>query len=126
MECELTSKIESISWDNAKELEVILDEHKCQFHKQHYLILIIKWLLLNIYGRKPGYLNHELPEQKLADKVRFCQDYLSSLDIIDPGLSHNRGRTLWELYSAKVFLLTKQFQTQQIDKYFLIHFLFHY
>ncbi len=63
-----------------------------QFHKQHYLILIVKWLLINRYGRKVGYLNSQLSEERLRKKLKYCQEYINVLDIIDPGISHNRGK----------------------------------
>jgi hypothetical protein len=34
----------------------------------------------------------------------------------DPGISHNRGRTLWELYTAKMFVLTQQWTSKTINK----------
>ncbi len=54
LEKSLTNKIEDTVAGDAKALEQILEDHCLKFHPQHYLILIIKWLLINIYGRQPG------------------------------------------------------------------------
>ena len=70
---------------------------------------------INLYGRKKGYLNTELSEQRLESKERFCVEYMAALDIVDKGISHNRGRTLWELYSVRVFKLHSAFQLQSIS-----------
>ena len=108
-------QIESSNANSIEELEAILEEneynffkfqtehaHEAQgetnsngikFHKQHYLILIVKWLLINMYGRRPGILNNQLSEQRLQNKLRWSKDYLNAINIIDAGISHNRGKT---------------------------------
>ena len=40
---------------------------------------------------------------------------MEALDIVDRGISHNRGRTLWELYSVRVYKLHTAFQLQGIS-----------
>ena len=42
-------------------------------------------------------------------------EYMEALDIVDKGISHNRGRTLWELYSVRVYKLHTAFQLQGIS-----------
>ena len=74
------------------------------------MVLIIKWLLVTCWGRAEGKSNPELQEWELEAKVKYCREYLSALDIVDPGISHNRGMTLWELHSANTFLINKRFQ----------------
>ena len=109
----LTERIESANAHSVDELEAIIEENEykideegedieksipesdhntLKFHKQHFLILIVKWLLINIYGRRPGYLNVQLNEKQLQNKLRYCQDYLNALNIVDAGISHNRGK----------------------------------
>ena len=105
VELELSDAIERSYQDDARMLQNILDDFKDKFHKCHYLILILKWLLLNIYGRQKGFHYPLLNPNLIQEKVNFCQDYLTALDIIDPGISHNRGRTLWETYSVKAFII---------------------
>ena len=114
-ETRVMQQIESANANSIEELEAILEEnehnfHKLQrehvrkcpgeidsngikFHKQHYLILIVKWLLINMYGRRPGILNNQLSEQRLQNKLRWSKDYLKAINIIDAGISHNRGKT---------------------------------
>ena len=105
VELEFSDAIEKSYNDDAKMLQNILDDFKDKFHRCHYLILILKWLLLNIYGRRKGFHYPLLNPDLIQEKVNFCQDYLTALDIIDPGISHNRGRTLWETYSVKAFII---------------------
>ena len=107
-------QIESANANSIEELEAILEENehsfeafqtknghtganeiysdRIKFHKQHYLILILKWLLINMYGRRPGILNNQLSEQRLQNKLRWSKDYLNAINVVDAGISHNRGR----------------------------------
>ena len=106
----LIRKIESANANDVNELEQILKNHEynpdvpgddsdttgiennfLKFHKQHYLILIVKWILINLYGRKSGYLNTQLSKTQLQNKRKYCHDYLKALNIVDAGISHNRG-----------------------------------
>ena len=129
--------IESTYTQDVEGLESLLEDFGSRFHPRHYLMLIVKWLLvrtgycemheyvskfliivhlqINLYGRKKGYLNAELSERRLESKERFCVEYMEALDIVDKGISHNRGRTLWELYSVRVFKLHRAFQLQSIS-----------
>ena len=109
----LTDQIESANANSVDELEAIIteneyrvlqegenieslssesDHNQLKFHKQHFLILIVKWLLINIYGRRPGYLNTQLTDKQLQNKLQYCKDYLNALNIVDAGISHNRGK----------------------------------
>ena len=104
----VTRQIESANAHSVDELESILEENEfaygcvqndenpniLKFHKQHFLILIVKWLLINMYGRRPGFLNSQLSDKQLQNKLRYCQDYLNSLNIIDAGISDNRGNII--------------------------------
>ena len=91
LESGLVAKIESTYSDDISGLESVLASSLAQFHPRHYLVLILKWLLLNLYGRKKGFDNPHLSEERIRSKMQFCEDYLWALDRIDPGISHNRG-----------------------------------
>ncbi len=116
LEQDLSASIEDSYNDKAEVLKSILDEHKDTFHPQHYLILLLKWLLINLYGRRKEYQYPILSQDLIQDKLDYCQDYLQAMDVIDPGLSHNRGLVLWEIYSVKAFILSQQFTSGQISK----------
>ena len=44
------------------------------------------------------------------------QDYLKAINIVDVGISHNRGRTLWELHTVQAFQLGQKWKNQSISK----------
>ena len=109
--------IEATFNNDVEGLEAVL-ENSGNLHPHHCLVLIVKWLLVNLYGRKPGYLNHQLSRERLIAKVTYCKQYLAVLDVIDNGISHNRGITLWHLYNAEMHLLTKAWTDQVV---FILH-----
>ena len=51
LEDEFTSALESTFTDDISALETIEEMHRGTFHPTHYLMLIVKWLLVNLYGR---------------------------------------------------------------------------
>ena len=55
IEGEATEDIEKCYTNDADGLRQTLEKHKAKFHPQHYLILILKWLLFCIYGRDKKY-----------------------------------------------------------------------
>ena len=117
-ESQLSAAIEETYNTDVEGLErIILDESGIvnRFHPHHCLVLVVKWLLINLYGRKSGYLNHQLTSERLQRKVGFCRDYLRVLDVVDAGISHNRGRTLWELYSAEMHLIAQAWKMQVLQ-----------
>ena len=79
-------------------------------------MLVLKWLLMNIYGRHKGFQYPMLEPDTVQDKLTYCQDYYDAMNIVDPGLSHNRGLTLWEMYSVKAFLLSTNWQGGRLKK----------
>jgi len=113
-EKKLTEKLENC-YSNDTETILKLYESSTGFHTNHFLKLIMKWLLIQAWGKEPGFETKNLGEKLLEKKVVFCQEYLAALDILDPGISHNRGLTLWELHSAKTFLINKRFREDKVS-----------
>ena len=90
LELELSNLIENSYNDDAETLKALLDQYKDKFHPQHYLILILKWLLMNIYGRQKGYQYPLLDQELIQNKLNYCQGKLE----IDFELLINEFHTL--------------------------------
>jgi len=114
LETSLTEKLEECYRSDTVALERLLNEEAERFHPCHYLVLIIKWLLITSWGRVDGLKLHQLSEDILEKKIRYAKDYLGALNVVDAGISHNRGITLWELQSANTFLANKRFQEERL------------
>ena len=68
---------------------------------------------LTLLGRSAS-LPGSPEEAVLERKLLYARHYLAALDIVDPGISHNRGTTLWELHAATSFLANKRFQEERL------------
>ena len=77
-------------------------------------MLIIKWLLITSWGRVAGIKHHQLDEDTLERKLNYARDYLAALNIVDSGISHNRGATLWEIHAVTSYLANKRFQEERL------------
>merc|ERR1711860_126814 len=77
---------------------------------------ILKWLLITSIGRKEKFGYAEIPRKIVEEKVEMCEDYLKALDIVDTGISHNRGITLWEKYSASMHLMNARINEGSMQK----------
>ena len=72
LESEVTEAIEKCYGDDEPALKNVLDLYKNKFHPRHYLILILKWLLLNIYGKTKEFAYSILSPDQIEDKISFC------------------------------------------------------
>ena len=61
------------------------------------LFFFCLWLLITGWGRVAGQEHDQLAEELLEEKVTLAMDYLAAMDILDPGISHNRGHTPFSL-----------------------------
>ena len=69
-----------------------------------------------LYGNSEGYQLHELTMKQLDRKIKLCQDYMSVMDVVEPGYSPWRGRMLEEVAKAKVERIRRQMEQGKYGK----------
>ena len=109
---ELTATLDDNSSDvkcDVVELEKLLDKYSQVLHPCHYLITAIKRYLLYGYAGSPG--ANPGPEL-LTKKLSFAMDILKQYDIVSPGLTKERGLTLFE-----VNVLSDKFLTYLLESF---------
>ena len=114
LETKMKDELEECYRDDSQALEEVMARYEGRFHPQHWLMLIIKWLLVTTWGRVDGVRHHQLSEETLEKKLRYARQYLAALDIVDRGISHNRGATLWEIHSVTSYLANKRMQEDRL------------
>ena len=114
LETDMKDELELCYRDDTEALESLLARYQTRLHPQHWLVLIIKWLLVTTWGRQDGVRHHQLTEDVLERKLTYARQYLASLDIVDAGISHNRGATLWEIHSVRSYLANKRMQEDRL------------
>ena len=96
--CRVKQEVEDILEKTSKtdltELEKLLEVNKTTLYSSHSIMLAIKRHLIYIYGRNPEMCIGSL----LIKKIEFCKELLKVYDVVVPGLTKERGLTMYELY----------------------------
>ncbi|CRL01571.1 CLUMA_CG014189, isoform A [Clunio marinus] len=130
-ECEVTTvNIQSLlktlqdeinSTRSIESLENLLEKYKTILHSNHFLMISIKNLLIDLYGHVRGYLLSELPESLLRRKIQLCTEVLQILDVFESGKSRARGLMLIELHQPITLHASCQYKLGKIsNKEYLI------
>ena len=79
-----------------EKLEALLEKAEVVLWPMHAITLATKRKLIYVYGksRETSSLWH------LQRKAEFCQELVSAYNLVVPGLTKERGLTMWELYLA--------------------------
>ena len=72
------------------------------------MIDIAKWLV-PILCRAPGRSFQHFSPHLVKTKLELATNYLTVLEITEPGLSKFRAKYLFEMIDTKMFLLSKEF-----------------
>ena len=82
------------------EQEDFMNNLLTKFHENHSLVLQLKMNIAKELGRNEHGSLNDAEDDILEKKIMFCEELLTVMDIIEPGLSSNRGRLLYELADA--------------------------
>ena len=86
---------------NVEELESLLEKYGQILHPQHYLMVAMKRYLLY------GYSNTD--PDLLTKKLAYATDILAQYDTVCPGLTKERGLTLFEVFRSSFQLAKLEF-----------------
>ncbi|KAK9505398.1 hypothetical protein O3M35_009467 [Rhynocoris fuscipes] len=112
----VSDEVEKVKNKSITEMEAFLKMFSSKFHPNHYLLITIKCLLSQLYGKSNRYLLHELSEELLLRKIELCKDLLQIFDKIEPGLSRIRGITMYELH-APLMIIATSIDKKNSEKY---------
>ncbi|XP_029160468.1 SET domain-containing protein SmydA-8-like isoform X2 [Nylanderia fulva] len=79
----------------------------------NYIMLDAKYRIISYFGRVPDLKWKDLTDKELRIKKMYCNDILSTLDILDSGDSIKRGLVLYELYRTNLELSKRQISEEQ-------------
>lgn len=86
------------------------------FHPHHSVILDLKINIANKLCRDGQGLMESSSPAELEDKIGVCEDILSVLSIVYPGLSKYRGLLLHELSETILIRASKLFNMENLSK----------
>lgn len=106
----LTEQLDAIDKNDDEGLEKLLESALLKVQDTHFIVTAIKRYLIYIYGRVPGRMLHQMSMEGALRKRTLCRDLLAIYDIIVPGLTRERGLTLFELKSVEMYLVKKSLE----------------
>ncbi|XP_076045541.1 SET domain-containing protein SmydA-8-like isoform X2 [Oratosquilla oratoria] len=98
------------------ELEMIFKKYSNILHDNHFHLVGIRHSLSQMYGRVEGYLLNEMTDSQMTRKEECCRQLLSTIGVIDPGISRLRGLTMYELHAPILLRTNRAFQSRAIPK----------
>jgi len=112
---ELTNEVENLKRDD---LEGNLNQlKKCRevLHCNHSVLTELRVRIIPIICRGPGKGAQHFPEETIEHKKKLCQENLSVLKIITPGMTRQRAGCLFELQDCIFFLAKRQYEEGKMD-----------
>jgi len=106
---------ESIQREDVVGLEDFLNRHKKTLVQGHVTMLEVKKQLSVAYGRYSGYELSSLSLDKLKKKVSYCREVLEAITILEPGISTQKGLTLYEEWRGEKELAERLRADNKLD-----------
>lgn len=117
MENKIATELQEIKCGDINKFEEFLKKSSLKLHSKHYLILMIKRHLVGLYS--PQF--NKLEDFQLEKIMKFCEEIVSTYEIIDPGFYKEKGTILLALceakkHLAKRFYISGQSSEEQFQK----------
>lgn len=107
----LTEEVESLGRDDLESNLSLLQKCREFLHCNHSLLTELRVRVIPIITRQPGMMTlNDYPESVITFKRQLCRENLQVLNIITPGLSHQRGGVLFELQECNFFLAKRKLE----------------
>ncbi|XP_046469397.1 SET domain-containing protein SmydA-8 isoform X1 [Neodiprion pinetum] len=107
------SLIENTENFDTKALESLLTKLLLTVHTNHYLALDLKEKLLVNYRKEMSAIN---PRKKILERIlNLHREGLAVLDIVEPGISRQKGIRLYEMHLATALIAKKNYAAREIS-----------
>lgn len=115
-ERDLMMELNGLERDDIRGMEDFLSRHRKQLHPNHASLMEVKKHLSTGYGLIPGFTLEKLSLEKVKKKVGFCREIIDVLTILEPGISTQKGLTLYELWKGEVEIAERLSSEDKLDK----------
>lgn len=100
----VAADMEQLDRNNMKAVKQLLTKFSALLHKNNGVLVELKQILVSGIGRLPGFEMQDLREADHKEKIVLCDEVLTVLNKVEPGLSLGRGLMLFELHSSVVMV----------------------
>ena len=102
----IATDMEKLDRNNLKAVRQLVAKCSDQLHKNNGVMVELKQIVVSGLGRLPGFEMQDLTEADHKEKIIFCDEVLSVLNRVEPGVSLGRGLMLFEMHSSLVMVRT--------------------
>ena len=94
----------------------ILEKLSTMLHPSHYIMMTLKKYIADLLGTSDGYRLHQLSDDQLDLKIRYSEDFLRVIGLVDPGQTKWRGTLLFDLHTALYWKSNKKYAMSHTNK----------
>jgi len=87
-----------------KTIEKFIKKSVTKVDPRNLLVVRLKYNLIGLYGREPGYTSEEMTEATWNRKKLLCEEILETLKVLEPGLTVRKARLMYELHLPIIML----------------------
>jgi len=87
-----------------KTIEKFIKKSLTKLDPRNLLIVRLKYNLIGLYGREPGFNSEEMTEATWMRKKQLCEEILETLKVLEPGLTARKARLMYELHLPLIML----------------------
>ena len=98
--------MEKLDRNNLKAVRQLVTKYSDKLHKNNGVMVELKQIVVSGLGRLPGFEMQDLTESDHKEKIIFCDEVLTVLNRVEPGLTLGRGLMLFEMHSSLVMVRT--------------------
>ena len=102
----IATDMEKLDRNNLKAVRQLVTKCSEQLHKNNGVMVELKQIVVSGLGRLPGFEMQDLTESDHKEKIIFCDEVLTVLNRVEPGVSLGRGLMLFEMHSSLVMVRT--------------------
>jgi len=105
--------MERLDRNNLKAVRQVVNKYSDKLHKNNGVMVELKQIVVSGLGRLPGFEMQDLTESDHKEKIIFCDEVLTVLNRVEPGLTLGRGLMLFEMHSSLVMVANMEFERRQ-------------
>ena len=94
----------------------LLEKLSTILHPSHYIMMTLKKYIADLLGTSDGYRLHQLSDDQLDLKIRYSEDFLRVIGLVDPGQTKWRGTLLFDLHTALYWKSNKKYAMSHANK----------
>ncbi len=112
----LHERVDKLERDDLQGNLQFLGECRKLLHCNHSILTELRVRIIPIMSRGAGVTIASFPDTTLVLKQQLCRENLAVLNIITPGLTHQRGGVLYELHECDFHLAKRGLENGNISE----------